>query len=211
MEIDNLPIISTSGIAVDIDETLSWTVGYVMEQMQKLFGNPENISVREMVAKYRYTQNVPYWQSEDALRWTKENRMSNELQRALPLIENADIYLHEIHKIVPVAAYITMRPQAVLEGTADWLRGHTFPEAPIICMPDNIKFEEGIAWKGTLLGKLYPAVKGIIDDNAGLLKHLPADYEGIIFVYDHAQIDSLLNAVPCKDWQAVYEEIRKRF
>ena len=56
MEIDlnSLPTIVNHGLGVDIDETLSWTVGYWMEEMQKLFGNPESLSVRDMVAKYRY-------------------------------------------------------------------------------------------------------------------------------------------------------------
>ena len=49
-----------SGIAVDIDETLSWTVGYWFKEMIKLFGNPEKLSVKKLISKYRYTQNVPY-------------------------------------------------------------------------------------------------------------------------------------------------------
>ena len=131
---------------------------------------------------YLYTQNVPYWQSEDALKWMEENRASNEVQRQLPLIEGAGTYLNAIHKIISVAAYITIRPESVMEGTAEWLRRHNLPDAQVICMPNKLKTEEGNMWKATLLGKLYPAVKGIIDDNAGLLKHLPADYKGI-FLY----------------------------
>jgi len=38
------------------DETLSWTIGYWIEEMQNKFGNPENLTVKEMVEKYRYTQ-----------------------------------------------------------------------------------------------------------------------------------------------------------
>lgn len=44
------------GIALDIDETLSWTIGYWVEKMQELFGNPENLTVRQLIEKYRYTQ-----------------------------------------------------------------------------------------------------------------------------------------------------------
>lgn len=211
INLNNLLKISQPGIGVDIDETLSWTVGYWMEEMQRLFGNPENLSVKEMVAKYRYTQNVPYWQSEEALRWMEESRASNEVQIQLPLIEGADTYLNALHKIIPVAAYITIRPESVMEGTAEWLRGRKLPDAPVICMPNILKTEEGNRWKATLLGKLYPTVKGIIDDNASLLNHLPENYRGVVFLYNHSQIDSPLNAVPCRDWQQVYEEIKKRF
>lgn len=65
------------GIAVDIDETLSWTVGYWVEQMQEKFGNPEKLSIKEMIEKYRYTQNIPYWQSAEALKWIDENVFEN--------------------------------------------------------------------------------------------------------------------------------------
>ena len=35
--------INETGLGVDIDETLSWTVGRWAKEMQKLFGNPENL------------------------------------------------------------------------------------------------------------------------------------------------------------------------
>jgi len=66
---DNFESIIGTGLAVDIDETLSWTIGYWIEEMQNKFGNPENLTIKEMVEKYRYTQNVPYWQHEEALQW----------------------------------------------------------------------------------------------------------------------------------------------
>lgn len=50
----------TIGLAVDIDETLSWTLKYWVEKMAEKFGNPENLSVLEIIKKYRYSQNVPY-------------------------------------------------------------------------------------------------------------------------------------------------------
>ena len=33
------------GLALDIDETLAWTIGAWVERMQVLFGNPEKLSV----------------------------------------------------------------------------------------------------------------------------------------------------------------------
>lgn len=43
-----------NGISLDIDETLSWTNGCWFKKMQRLFGNPEGLSVNELVSKYRY-------------------------------------------------------------------------------------------------------------------------------------------------------------
>ena len=94
------------GLAVDIDETLSWTIGYWVEQMQKEFGNPENLTVTELVKKYRYTQNVPYWQSKEALDWMEYHRNSNEVQEKLPLIEGSPVILNKISKIIHYLDYI---------------------------------------------------------------------------------------------------------
>ena len=199
------------GIAVDIDETLSWTVGYWVEQMQKKFGNPENLSIKEMIEKYRYTQNVPYWQSAESLKWIDEKIHSNELQEELPLIENANIYLNRIAKIIPISAYITVRPETILSGTQKWLDKHSFPKAPIICKPMEIEHKDGNKWKAEMLQKLYPQVLGMIDDNAKLLEYLNKDYQGIIFLYDHTATDSKPNVVPCKNWLAVFEEVKKYF
>ena len=83
-------LIKTKGLAVDIDETLSWTIGYWIEHMQEKFGNPENLSVKEMVKKYKYTQNIPYYQTEEILNWIKNRIHSDELQKELPLIEGSN-------------------------------------------------------------------------------------------------------------------------
>src|SRR3989339_251105 len=156
--------IKKQGLAVDIDETLSWTVGHWVEQMQNKFGNPENLSVKELIEKYRYTINVPYWQSDEAMKWIDSQISSNEVQENLPLIEESNIYLDKINQIIPVSAYITVRPQSIIKGTKRWLDKHNFPDAPIICRPTDIIFENGNKWKAEILNELYPKIKGIIDD-----------------------------------------------
>lgn len=197
------------GLAVDIDETLSWTIGYWVKQMQEKFGNPENLSIKEIIEKYRYAQNVPYWQSDEVLEWIDEKIHSNECQEELPLIEGANVYLNKIKRIVNISAYITIRPEAVLAGTQKWLDKHDFPQAPIICKPGDIERENGNKWKAGVLEKLYPNVLGIIDDNAKLLEYFKEDYKGIIFLYDHTADDSKFNVVPCKHWLNVYEQVKK--
>lgn len=199
------------GLAVDIDETLSWTIGYWVEQMQKKFGNPENLSIKEIVGKYRYTKNVPYWQSAEALQWIDKKIHSNELQKELPLIKNADVYLNKINKIIPIVAYITVRPETVIEGTKHWLAKHNFPEAPVICRPIDTEHKSGNEWKAKMLAKYYPKIEGVIDDNTKLLDCLDKNYKGIIFLYDHTTSTSKLNVIPCKTWPKLHQEIKNYY
>ncbi len=198
-----------TGLAVDIDETLSWTIGYWIEEMQKKFGNPENLTVKEMIEKYRYSQNVPYWQHDEALNWVDEKINSNETQENLPLIEGSSAYLKKINKIIPIAAYITARPERVSEGTRIWLAKHNFPVAPLICRPNDIAHGNGNEWKAKVLEEMYPKVFGIIDDNAKLLQFLSKDYKGMVFMYEHNSDLGFPFAVACKDWITVYKEVKK--
>ncbi|MDD5341858.1 MAG: hypothetical protein PHI73_00760 [Patescibacteria group bacterium] len=208
---NNLPHIKKPGLAIDIDETLSWTIGYWVAKMQEKFGNPENLTIKEIIEKYRYTQNVPYWQSDEAKQWIQDKIHSDDLQKELPLIEGANAYLNKINEIIPIAAYITVRPEKVINGTQDWLDKHGFPKAPIICKPMEVSHQNGNQWKAEVLQKLYPDILGMIDDNAKLLEYLAEDYKGIIFLYDHTNIDSKFNVIACKNWLNVYVEMKKYF
>jgi hypothetical protein len=105
------------GIALDIDETISWTIGAWLEILLQKFGNPENLSVEDMANKYHLAQNVPYWKDNPGVQeWMKQTRTDNNMQKNLPLITNALETIKEIHKDIPILAYITVRPQAVLSG-----------------------------------------------------------------------------------------------
>lgn len=201
----------TRGLAVDIDETLSWTVGHWVELMQEKFGNPENLSAKEMVEKYRYTQHVPYWQGEEVARWIDEKIHSDEHQEELPLIEDANVYLKKISEIMPISAYITIRPKTVQAGTQNWLAKHGFPDAPVVFRPDEVAHHDGNQWKAGLLENLYPTVLGMIDDNAKLLDYLDDDYPGTIFLYDHSVADSRLDVIACKHWLNVYEAVKTKY
>ena len=206
---DNYDAIIGTGLLVDIDETLSWTIGHWIEGMQYKFGNQENLTVKEMVEKYRYIQNVPYWQHEEALQWVDKKINSNETQENLPLIEDSSVYLNKINQIVPIVAYITVRPERVIEGTKKWLTKHSFPLAPVICRPNELVHSNGNEWKAKILQELYPKVLGIIDDNAKLLQFLDLDYKGKVFMYDHNHNLGFSFAVACKDWLTVYKEVKK--
>jgi 5'(3')-deoxyribonucleotidase len=197
------------GLAVDIDETLSWTIGYWITELQRMFGNPENLTVKEMIEKYRYTQNIPYYQKSEILEWIDQKINSNETQESLPLIEGSSAYLKKINKIIPIVSYITIRPERVKEGTKNWLSKHNFPLAPVICRPNELVNSNGHKWKAEVLKKLYPQVLGIIDDNAKLLEFLSPNYQGTVFLYDHHDNLNFPFAIACQNWLDVYQEVKK--
>lgn len=198
------------GLALDIDETLSWTLGHWVREMQERFGNPEGLSVKELIAKYRYTQRVPYWQGSEVDAWVDEQLTSNDLQTRLPVIDGAVKGVAELEKILHVSAYITIRPQCVYEGTRTWLEAKGFPDALLISRPDSIPFVHGHQWKAGILQKLYPKVLGIVDDNDAVLTYLPQDYKGKVFLFDTESTDDP-RCVACPDWDAVVQEVRKVF
>ena len=201
--------ISKIGLGVDIDETLSWTAGHWVKEMQELFGNPENLSIQEMIDKYEYMQNVPYWKTEEASKWMNEKIHSNDFHKNLPLIENSNHFLNKITKIIPIAAYITMRPKSVDKGTMYWLKKHNFPKAPIISKPLDLPIGERSKWKAKIIEGLYPKVVGIIDDSPSVITSLSKDYKGVIFFYNKKKIESKLNVIQCKDWPTIYKEVER--
>eukprot|EP00667_Euglena_gracilis_P022326 EG_transcript_24797 len=91
-----------SGLALDIDETLAWTVGHWLARMQTLFGNPEGLSPEAMAEKYHLAQYVPYWQGRPEVEeWMNAQRTSNAMQEELPLIEGAVATVADIQKHTP--------------------------------------------------------------------------------------------------------------
>jgi len=201
-----------SGLSLDIDEVLSWTVGHWMEEMQEKFGNPENLSIQEMIAKYRYSQYVPYWQMEEAKKWMKEKRDCNEFQQKISLVKDSNHITQEINKIIPIVAYITIRPQSVVDGTKKWLDKHGFPEAEIIARPPEVRHAEGNKWKAEVLDFLYPQIIGIIDDNPALIDFLPAGYKGCVYLYDNKEcVRNDIDVVPCETWDSVLKAVEERY
>lgn len=198
------------GLALDIDETISATTDYWFAVMRKKFGNPENLTTKELIAKYRYSHDVPYWQTEEAFAWMEEQRNSNELQKQLPLIEGADTAIQEINSLIPIIIYITTRPQAVLEGTKEWLKRHHFPIVDIIARPAGIPITDANTWKAEVLASLYPEVMGIIDDNPTVVASLPNGYKGAVFLYDnigHPRKD--VRVIAGKTWRDLVEKMKR--
>lgn len=200
------------GIALDIDETLSHTVQYWFSRMQNLFGNPENLTVTEMITKYRYSYKVPYWQTQDVHEWIEVQLHSNEVQVELPLIKGAVDGVNELNKIVPVVAYITARPDSVYDGTVTWLENHKFPRVPVLTRPDYVEPRNGNKWKAAVLEHLQQNVVAIVDDNPGLIEHFTQDYNGTVFLYNYTeQLTSNATVIPCESWDDVLTKVSQTF
>lgn len=200
------------GLAIDIDETLSATTVYWTQQLQVQFGNPESLTVEEIITKYQFVERVPYWQNEEASALMEEWTNSNDFQGTIPLIEGADKWLRKVAKIIPIAAYITMRPQSILEGTERWLKKHGFPEAPVMIRPDEVSWEVAHEWKAEIVSSLYPSVVGLVDDRAAIVEAFASDYKGTIFLYGHSVSPRTdIDVIPCRTWEDVYTAVSNRY
>lgn len=219
MEIKNIEVVNLKkklkskgikGLALDIDETLSFTIGYMIKKLIDGLGNPENLTIEEIIKKYRHTDNIPYWQGPKAEKILESIRNSNKIQTDLPLIKNSESTVNKINMVIPITAYITVRPKKIIAGTKYWLQKNNFPEATLIVKPDNVLRKDGSMWKAKILEYLYPEVLGIVDDNPDLVKYLSKSYQGTIFLYDNTEIlNKDIRVIPCKDWKTVWLNIER--
>lgn len=199
------------GLALDIDETLARTFQTWAGEMLSLFGNPENLNATQISQKYRISKNVPYWQSHEAIAWKKAKIHDNEFQKDIPVIADALLMVPKIHKLVPIVAYITSRPETVLEGTQSWLVSNGFPLAPVITFPHPAPAISSDEWKASVLTELFPYVTGIVDDNPGFIHYLPGEYRGTIYLYTApTALRNDIDFRPCPTWNDVYAAIKNR-
>lgn len=194
---------------LDIDETIAATVELWMQLLLKHCGNPENLTVKEMVEKYRYTQNVPYFQNLDANRYLMEQISKNSIQEAIPVIAGAVDAVNRIHSTLPIDAYMTNRPESVRNGTLKWLKKHGFPDAQVIMRPNYVKKADELKWKAGII--MQNDVQILIDDNAGLLPFMDG-FRGTFFLYDPPDDYVKQNfVVECRDWDEVENAVIARF
>jgi len=208
----NLQKQSIRRIALDNDETLTFTLKNWFARIAKRFGNPENLPIEALIKKYRYIQNVPYWHTPEIFDWVVANVYDDKLQEELEVIGEANKYVPQLHKTKNVVAYISNRPIEVAKGTKTWLIKHGFPQAPLILRPSYIHYTMSHQWKAAVLDYLYPEIEAYVDDNFEVLEYLPDTYQGHIFLYDLKQYDhKLANVHACSDWPAVVAHVKNIF
>jgi hypothetical protein len=195
-----------SGIALDIDDTLSDTLNHFTKLLQEKFPNPEGLTREEVVKKYRIVPNMPFWQTPEVKEWLDAQAVSNEAQEAVAVIAGAPEIVAKINTVVPVRMYITSRPSIVAEGRERWLKKYGFPPAELITRPHSKMKIDGNAWKAAILKERYPEIIGIVDDNPEIIKALGSDYQGTVFLFgDHypAQPDGGAHFIHCPTWDDV--------
>jgi hypothetical protein len=205
--------IHKSGLALDIDDTLSQTLLYWIQGLQEKLGGLEDMSPAEIVKKYKHTRNVPEWNTPEAMEYISGLCNSNSLQEVIPVVEGAIDSVERINNIVPIVAYITARPQTVENGTMKWLKKHGFPEAPLITRPPSVSIPDGMKWKAKELVTRFPQIQGIIDNDAILAEYLSDTYQGHIFIFSHSSVpkNASTKIHACPDWESVVQQVKKVF
>ncbi len=197
------------GLALDIDDTLCHTLIHLLDQLQKNFGSPENLTAAELVNKYSHTSKIPYWNEPEHHTWKLALLETDELYENLDIIENANYIIQKIEAVIPISCYITARPEGTTAVSKRWLKKYNFPEREVISKPNSVAYEDGNKWKAQLLTQYHPQLLGIVDDNPGIISALPENYKGTVFLYSHLEYTgpTPINVIPCKDWDTVYNKI----
>lgn len=123
---------------MDIDNVLADTTVHFIRKMYHRFGAYNGMTIKEMVLRFRYIRNVPTWQHKSAVLYLNKLVHSKKLYLDLITITNANKTVQKINKFIPIVSYITTRPNNLLQITAEWLKKHNFPNAPIISRPDDL-------------------------------------------------------------------------
>jgi len=204
------------GLALDIDETLSDTNNHWFDSMLK-FHPIDGLNKDKTIKKYKFIENVPGWDNEEAFAHMSTLMHSNDFNETIPLIEDANHTVNKINKVVPIVAYITARPETVISSTQKWLDKHSFPPADLITRPARVNVsKEGALhknqWKAEILVSLYPEIIGIIDDNHELARQLiKLNYQGIHYLYgeETGEFSDNKNIIICPTWQDILRAVVK--
>lgn len=197
------------GLALDIDETLSDTSHGWAEKFFQDIGNPENISSQDFSKKYRTIESAPYFQNQASKDLIESLAISPSAYLNLKIIEGSNHTVDQINKIIPIIAYITVRPSCVADATTQWIKKNGFPKVPIITRPENIALKDGSIWKARVLEHLFPQVIGIIDDSPSLVDNLNSNYQGKIFLYRNTNIIRKdINVVASPSWTSILDKIK---
>ncbi|MBN1275316.1 hypothetical protein JXA12_03410 [Candidatus Woesearchaeota archaeon] len=186
--------------AVDLDETLAHTNILWADHHIKYYGNPEKLNANEIVRKYSFVKNVPYWQFAEASKWVESHINSSDAKLEIPVIKQAK----ENIQYIPIACYLTNRPFSTIQGTKEWLSLHNFPKRPVLSA------NKGLEWKAQQLERFYPYISGIIDDNVEITNYLSEQYEGKIILYSNQEnMATHLDVVVCPTWNDIAIEVQR--
>src|SRR4030043_1797615 len=90
-----------TGLALDIDETLSDTGPHWWNHMMK-FHVPEGLNQKVLLEQYEFIEHVPAWQTEEAKKYITNTLESNEFNETIPLLHESNDMVKKLNAIVPV-------------------------------------------------------------------------------------------------------------
>lgn len=196
---------------LDIDDTLCITARIWYDELTKVAGHP-GLTFEEMWKQYsgRFQQSPAWKDKPEVVEWVNAMIHSSEHYVGLEPWEKAKERVWDVHGVIPIGAYVTMRSRSVLDATRGWLQAHGFPEAPILSRPLDIPHVDMHAWKARALEELHPHLMGIVDDDPHVIRQLSPHYPGTIFLFGGAESPRAdIHVVPCKDWDEVYERVQE--
>ena len=199
------------GLALDIDDTLSYTWAYWAQELMRIGGNPENLTWQEVRRKYRRCEDVPYWQTEEIKQWMYEHRGESDYLHHLECVVGSRETVPLVHELYPIRLYLTARTDTSLATTRAWLDRHGFPNVPIVSRPVDVAHSSSYEWKSSILQALHPSIIGIVDDDAKLAEHISPDYPGTIYLIgEETYPREDVHIVHCPNWNAVHTALQQR-
>lgn len=197
------------GLALDIDDTLCITGLFWYAELVKIGGHP-GLTFEEIREKYGKFKQVPGWgEDQRVIDWMNETIITGRHHLDYQVIDNAKERVAELMEIIPIHAYITMRPASVVTHTIEWLDMHGFPRLPILARPQDMSTDQIHAWKGNVLHQLYPLIAGIVDDDPHVIEELPKGYKGTIFLFgDRKHLPNDAEVIRCENWDEVYTQVK---
>lgn len=152
------------GLALDIDDTLADTARHTFQLAKQVF--PHDLTVDELLFKYRQPGEVPEWQTPEVTQWLEQHLGNAEYLNEMPVMSGAQPVVKRLSQKIPITCYITSRQHYTREMTLDWLARHEFPLAPLITRSADVIAKN---WKFAELKKNFTQSVCLIDDGLGKL------------------------------------------
>ncbi|MBI4136452.1 hypothetical protein HY469_00160 [Candidatus Roizmanbacteria bacterium] len=167
-------MVYTTGLVVDIDDTLADTARTIITKTYHKFGYSPPTTPDDLVHQYMQPGNVSVWKKSTTIQqWIQKMLTNDTFLRSIPPVPESNL-LHEISLRRPVCCYLTSRLEKQRNVTEGWLELYGFPRAPTIFRDRR---ETHHQWKLAYLYNHAPNTFGIIDDSYSMLVHYP-NYKG---------------------------------
>ncbi|MCA9478394.1 MAG: hypothetical protein KC535_04565 [Nanoarchaeota archaeon] len=199
--------IRRSGVACDLDDVLMNTKPFLFSHFKSLFGSIYSPEVLYFL--YHTPSRNPEWDTPEKRAIIEEHLNRPELYRDIPLLKESKRTLLELQKNELFNSYITARPHVLDKVTKSYLKSQELPDLPLVSRYFPNKYHQSNGqWKATVLDKLFPKVRGIIDNGTDLFNQLErTKYPGfmILFGEETLPFQPHFEAYAAPDWQAVKE------